>query len=80
VVKKVLLELEPFKNDVVFLKERENSMSQELSAIIGGNLEMGMHASLSQRGLHNNAEGILNKLSMLEQEIIDVKNIYRIPV
>jgi hypothetical protein len=41
---------------------------------------MGMHASLSQRGLHNNAEGILNKLSMLEQEIIDVKNIYRIPV
>lgn len=39
-----------------------------------------MHASLSQRGLHNNAEGILNKLSMLEQEIIDVKNIYRIPV
>ena len=25
-------------------------------------------------------EGLVSKLSMLEQEIIDVKNIYRIPV
>lgn len=45
--KKILLEMEPFKTDITYLKERELSMSQELSLVIGRNIQSGVSTSLN---------------------------------
>mgnify|MGYP003353431216 CR=1 FL=1 len=61
-----MLEIEPFKNDITYLKERENSMTHELGLMMGGSITAGQHSSMSHKGLLNDTEGILSKLSVLE--------------
>jgi hypothetical protein len=68
--------LQPFKAEVNYLKEREAEITVQLNA----KHSMDSANDFTQRNLINDGSAIVNKISMLEQEIIDVKNIYRIPV
>lgn len=81
IVKKVLVEMDPFKSEVNYLKEREMEMSVQLNSRLTPKEALTpMSNEFSRKGMINDGGAILSKVSILEQEIIDVKNIYRIPV
>ena len=84
--RKIMNEIEPIKADVMLLKSRDSlaptDVEQKISKANSRFFEelSRLTQSVATMRQTNQSEHLRNKVNLLEQEIVDVKNIYKIPV
>ena len=80
------MQVEPIMSDVQVLKDKDTSVGKEFEYMLKQATsrmsdEVGkVQENLRRLQVLNDAEALRNQVSILEQEVIDVKNMYRIPL